>query len=135
MIHIADTEEHDVDTYDQYVGTHVQLSIGDEIQTGKLTGHKHGHGFSVRGKAITNTILDTRTYTIEFPDGSCEECTSNVINESIFAQCEEEAHQFLMLQDIIFHKTDGHMVGSAYAHHCWKQYEGKGDNQGLEFVC
>jgi hypothetical protein len=29
-------EENDVDTYDQYVGAHVRVAIGDEIRSGKV---------------------------------------------------------------------------------------------------
>jgi hypothetical protein len=38
MPEIDDLDEHDVDTYDQYVCAIVQLSIGDKVQTGKVTG-------------------------------------------------------------------------------------------------
>jgi hypothetical protein len=37
MPDIDDLDEHDVDTYDQYVGASVQLSIGDKDQNGKVT--------------------------------------------------------------------------------------------------
>jgi hypothetical protein len=33
-------EENDVDTYDQYVGAHVRVPIGDEIRSGKVVRHK-----------------------------------------------------------------------------------------------
>jgi hypothetical protein len=39
---IDDLDEHDDDTYDQYVGASVQLSIGDNVQTGKITGRTRG---------------------------------------------------------------------------------------------
>jgi hypothetical protein len=94
---IDNFDEHDVDTYDQYVGASVQLSIGDKVQTGKVAGRN----------------LDTRTYNVEFPDGRSEEYTANVIAENMYAQCDEEGNQFLMLQDIVGHKTDGHAVERA----------------------
>jgi hypothetical protein len=40
MPDIHDFDEHDVDTYDHYVGAIVLLSIGDKVQTGKVTGKK-----------------------------------------------------------------------------------------------
>jgi hypothetical protein len=110
MPDIDDLDEHDVDTYDQYVGASVQLSIGDKVQTGKFTGRKCGIDGVTRGKASANPILDTRTYNVEFPDGRSEEYTANVIAENMYAQCDEEGNQFLMLQDIVGHKTDGHAV-------------------------
>jgi hypothetical protein len=66
-----------------------------------------------RGKASANYIMDTRTYNVEFPDGCSEEYMSNVIAEKVYAQCDEEGNQFIMLQDIAGHKTDGHAVDCA----------------------
>jgi hypothetical protein len=113
MPDIDDLDEHDVDTYDQYVGASVQLSIADKVQTGKVTGRKRDLDGVARGKASANPILDTRTYNVEFPDGRSEEYTANIIAENIFAQCDEEGNQFLMLRDIVGHKTDGHAVECA----------------------
>jgi hypothetical protein len=88
----------------------VQLSIGDKVQTGKVTGWKQGLDGVERGKASAKPILDTRAYNIEFPDGRSEEYTANVIAKNIYAQCDEEGNQFLMLQDIVGHKTYGDAV-------------------------
>jgi hypothetical protein len=89
MPDIDNLDEHDVDTYDQYVGSSVHLSIGDKVHTGKLTGWKRGRDGVARGKASADPILDTRTYNVEFPDGHSEEYTANVIADSMFAQCDE----------------------------------------------
>jgi hypothetical protein len=113
MPEIDNLDEHDVDTYDQYVGASVQLSIGDKVQTGKVTGRKRGLYGVARGKASANPILNIRTYNVEFPDGRSEEYTANVIAENMYAQCDEEGNQFLMLQDIVGHNTDGHTVERA----------------------
>jgi hypothetical protein len=110
---IDDFDKHDVDTYDQYVGASVQLSIGDKVQTGKITGRKRGLDGVARGKASANPILDTITYNIEFPDVRSEEYTANIIDKSLYARCDEEGNQFLMMQDIVGHKTDGHEVDRA----------------------
>jgi hypothetical protein len=72
MPDIDDLDEHDVYTYDQYVGASVQLSIGDKVQNGKVTGWKRGLDGVERGKASYNTILDKITYNVEFPDGRSE---------------------------------------------------------------
>jgi hypothetical protein len=37
---IDDLDEHDVDAYGQFVDASVQLSIGDKVQSGKVTGWK-----------------------------------------------------------------------------------------------
>jgi hypothetical protein len=41
-------EENYVDTYDQYVGSHVRVSIGDEIRSGKLVRSKRELDGTVR---------------------------------------------------------------------------------------
>jgi hypothetical protein len=107
---IDDLDEHDVATYDQYVGASVQLSIGDKVQTGKVTRLKGGPVGVARGKASANPILNTRTYNVEFLDGRSEEYTDNVIADNRYAQCDEEGNQLIMLQYIVEHKTDGQAV-------------------------
>jgi hypothetical protein len=66
-----------------------------------------------RGEASANPIMDTRTHNVEFPDGHSEEYTAIFIAENMYAQCDEDGNQFLMLQDIVGHKTDGHAVDRA----------------------
>jgi hypothetical protein len=86
-------EEHDVDTYDQYVGAHLRVPIGDEIQYGKVVQRKREVDGNVRGKANANSMLDTITYEIEFPDGRSDEYTANVISDNMYAQCDIEGRQ------------------------------------------
>jgi hypothetical protein len=62
-------EEHDVGTYDQYVGAHVRVPIGNEIRSGKVFRRKRDLDGTVRGRANANSMLETITYKIEFPDG------------------------------------------------------------------
>jgi hypothetical protein len=64
----------------------------------------------VRGRANANSMLDTRTYEIEFPDGRSDEYIANVIAENIYAQCDIEGRQYNLMEGIIDHKTDGHAV-------------------------
>jgi hypothetical protein len=42
-------EEHDVDTYDQYVGARVRVPIGDEIRSEKVVRRKRDMDVTVRG--------------------------------------------------------------------------------------
>jgi hypothetical protein len=42
-------EKNDVDTYDQYVGAHVRVPIGDEILSGKVVWRKQDRDGTVRG--------------------------------------------------------------------------------------
>jgi hypothetical protein len=106
-------KEHDVDTYDQYVGAHVRVPIGDEIRSGKVLRRKHELDGNVRGRANANPMLETRTYEIEFPYGRSDEYTANVIAENMHAQCDIEGRQYNLMESIIDHRTDGHAVAPA----------------------
>jgi hypothetical protein len=53
---------HDVDTYDQYGGAQVRVTIGDDIKTGKVMRRKRELDGTVKGRANATSMLDTRTY-------------------------------------------------------------------------
>ena len=110
---IPDIDDADPDTYDQYVNAEVLLPIGDREMTGKVIGRKRDRDGTVRGKANANPILDTRTYEVEFPDGQVAEYTANVIAENMFAQCDMEGNQFLLMKAIVGYRKDGHAVEMA----------------------
>jgi hypothetical protein len=77
--------DHDVDTYDQYVGTQVRVPIGGEIRSGKVMRRKRELDGTWKGRANANSMLDSRTYEIEFQDGLSDEYTANVIPENMYA--------------------------------------------------
>jgi hypothetical protein len=52
-------KESSVDTYDQYVGAHVRVPIGNEIKSGKVIRRKRELDGTMRGKANANPMLDT----------------------------------------------------------------------------
>jgi hypothetical protein len=106
-------EENDVDTYDQYVGAHVRVPIGNEIRSGKVVRRKRELDGTVRGGANANSMLDTRTYEIEFSGGRSDEYTDNLIAENMYAQCDIEGRQYNLMEGIVVHKTDGHALESA----------------------
>jgi hypothetical protein len=110
---VKDEDEDDVDTYDQYVGAHVRVPIGDDICYGKIVRCKREMEGTVRGRANANSMLDIRIYEIEFPDGRSDEYTANVIAENMYAQCDIEGRQYNLMEGIVDHKTDGHAIEPA----------------------
>jgi hypothetical protein len=61
---------------------------------------------TVRGRANNNSMLDTRTYEIEFPDGRSDEYTTNVIAENMYDQCDIEGRQYNLMEGSIDHRSD-----------------------------
>ena len=53
-----------------------------------------------------NSILDMRTYEVEFPDGQTAEYSANIIVENMYAQCDTEGNQYLLLKEIMDWKKD-----------------------------
>jgi hypothetical protein len=92
----------------------VRVPIGGEIRSVKVMRRKRELDGTWKGRANANSILDSRTYEIEFPDGCSDEYTANVIAENMYSQCDEEGNQFNIMCCIIDHKKDGHVVKRAY---------------------
>jgi hypothetical protein len=103
-------EDNDVDIYDQHVGAHVRVPIGDDIRYGKVVQRKREPDGTVRWRANANSMLDTRTYEIEFSDGRSDEYTANAIAENMYAKCDIEGRQYNLMEGIFDHKTDRHAV-------------------------
>jgi ribosomal protein L31E len=104
--HVPDIDNADPDTYDYYIGAEVELSIGDKVMAGKVTRRKRELDGSLKGTAHSNPILDTRTYVVEFPDGQAAEYSANIIAENMYAQCDTEGNQYLLLKEIVDWKRD-----------------------------
>ena len=74
---------------------------------GLVTGRKLYIDSNTSRRASHNPILDTREYTVQFKDGEVTELTTNAIAESMYAQCDPDGNQYVLLDDIIdFRKTN-----------------------------
>ena len=98
---------------DNYLGAEVLLPHGGQMITGKVKCRKRSIDGNLKGTANRQPILDTRTYEVEFPDGEVAEYAANVIAENMFAQCDLDGRQHLLMDAIVDHKTDGHAVAMA----------------------
>ena len=91
---------------DNYIGAEVNLSFGGTVRSGKVKRRARDAAGKVSGAANPNPILDTRTYEVEFPDGNVAEYSANVIAQNMYAQCDIEGNQYLLMDAIVEHKTD-----------------------------
>ena len=122
----ADDAADDVDTLDQYVGARVTLPIGDKMLSARVRGRKRSSDGTFAGKANSNPILDTRIYDVEFADGQRAELAANVIAQSMYAMCDTEGNQYLLLDGIVDHRKDGTAVERA------DMYVQRGSNKQLK---
>ena len=58
------------------------------------------------GTRNSNPILDTRIYNVEFPDGSVEEFTTNLISESLFDNTDDEGYHYAIMKGIVGHRRN-----------------------------
>jgi hypothetical protein len=103
------------DYYDQYLNAEVLLPKGDVMVTGKVKKRKLDDLGVPTGHRHDNPIMDTRTYFVEFPDGAEMEYTANMIAENMWAQCDVDGNQWLLMEAIIDHRSNESAVKQADA--------------------
>ena len=86
---------------DNYVNTEVMLPRGDNMARGKAKRRKRDANGNLIGRANTNPILDSRLHEVEFVDGEVTELTANMIADAMFAQCDEEGNEHVLLDEMV----------------------------------
>ena len=62
------------------------------------------------GTAHHNLALDTRVYEVHFLDRRTEELAANVIAEVVYAQCDAEGNQYILLDAIMDYPKDPYVA-------------------------
>ena len=68
------------------------------------------HKVMVMGRDFTNPIPDTRMYQVEFTGSKVTELTTNVIVKSMYAQCDADVNEYLLLDALIDYQKDNKMI-------------------------
>ena len=89
---------------DNYVGVDLLLPKGGTMTRGRVTAQKRKADSNPKGRANSNPILDTREYTVTFDDGDVTELTANLIAESMYAQCDPNSNQYVLLDSLRDHR-------------------------------
>ena len=92
---------------DQYVKAEVLFLRGDNMARGQVVCPKHDADDNPIGRSNQNPILDTHLYEVEFPKGAMTELAANIIAESIYAQCDDNGSEYLLLEVFIDHRKNG----------------------------
>jgi Reverse transcriptase (RNA-dependent DNA polymerase) len=82
----------------------VNLPEGNVYVAGQVKRWKRGTDDLPISCAHTNPILDTHVCEVEMPDGGVVDYAANVIAKCMYAQCDAEGNQFLMLEALEDHK-------------------------------
>lgn len=89
---------------DNYIGVDLLFPKGGTLTRGRVTARKRDVDGNPKGRANTNPILDTREYTVTFDDGDVTDLTANLIAESMYAQCDPDGNQYVLLDSLTDHR-------------------------------
>ena len=95
------------ETMDTYVGSEIQLPNGDGFIAARVVKRARDNNGNPIGRSHSNPILDTCLYEVKQANGARREIQANVILENMFAQADLEGRQFMLLNKIVSHKSDG----------------------------
>jgi hypothetical protein len=96
------------ETFDKYLVAEVLLPHGGgELVWAKGTGRKRAVDGTPIGVAHTNPVLDTHEYEVYFPDRSTACYVVNLITESLYSQVDADGREFMLMMEIMDHRSDG----------------------------
>ena len=91
---------------DNYVNASVMLPRGSEYAQGTVVSRKRDADGNVVGRANDNPLLDIQEYHIKFDYGEVSELTANVIAESMYASCDADSNEYLLLDSIVYYQKN-----------------------------
>ena len=91
---------------DHDVGAKILLPRGDHMIIGHVMAQSHDADVNVVGRAHANPILDTVNYQVEFAGSEVTELTAKIISELMYAQCDADGNDYLLLGLPIDHHKD-----------------------------
>ncbi len=87
-----------------YIGFDLLFPKGGTMTKGRITARKRDADGNPKGHANPNPILDTHKYTVTFNDGDVTDLTANLITESMYAQCDPNGNQYVLLDSLTNHR-------------------------------
>ena len=101
------------ETGDNYLNAEISLPKGGIMARGRVAGRKRDADGNPVGRANDNPILDTRIYEVQFDDGDVTELTANMIAQSMYAQCDADGNQYMLLDQLVDHRKDDAAISLA----------------------
>ncbi len=89
---------------DNYLNADISVPQGGTLAKGRVVSRKRDKDSNPIGLANANPILDTREYTFTFNNGDETILNANLIAEVMYAQCDLDRNQYVLLDSIIDHR-------------------------------
>ena len=84
----------------------VMLPRGNSNARGKVVACKRNANGNPIGQANENPILDLHVHHVEFDNGDVSKLTVNVIGKAMYASCDEDGNEYLMMHLLVNHKSN-----------------------------
>ena len=95
---------------DEHIGLKVTLPHQGEMVEGTVTSRKRNADGTLIGTQNNNPILDSRTYSVEFGDGSYGDYSTNVLIENLYAHVDDQGRSHALVHSITDHRKDEEAV-------------------------
>ncbi len=89
---------------DNYLNAEISVLQGGTLMKGRITSQKRDKDSNPVRLANASPILDTHEYTFTFDDGDETVMSANLIAEAMYAQCDPDGNQYVLLDSIIDHQ-------------------------------
>jgi hypothetical protein len=89
---------------DNYLSAEFSVPRGGTLVKGRIISRKQDKDGNPVGLANTSHILDTREYTFTFDNGDETVLNANLIAVAMYAQCNPDGNQYVLLDLIIDHR-------------------------------
>lgn len=89
---------------DLFHNAQIYLPHGERNEIATVVGRKRNADGNYIGRAHNNPILDSRIFTVRFPDGEEKDITYNLLAEHLFSQVDAEGNQYRLFREIIHHR-------------------------------
>lgn len=89
---------------DLFLNAEVFLPHGDRNEIAKVIGRKRDNDGNYIGRKHNNPRLDSRIFTVRFPDGEEKDISYNLLAEYLFSQVDSEGNQYRLFREIINHR-------------------------------
>ena len=104
------SEDKAMEELDEYIGARIPYVRDDEPMIIKVRSRYCDAMGNVVGAKDLNSILDTRLYNVEFPDGHYEQFSTNVLAEALYSNIDSDGYDVGFIDSIIDHRVDDNIA-------------------------
>ena len=114
FLQLAEELESMSEVGDHFIGAEIMLPRGDQMARSHVVAQSCNANGNIIERAHWNPKLDTKTYQVEFTGGKVAEFMANVIAESMYAQCNADGNEYLLIDILVDYCKDNKVIYLTY---------------------